>query len=298
MPSADHRVAIPAGDRQYHIGLAPGELADYILLPGDPDRTARIASRFDSIELEHRHREFAIARPARTAACGCRSCRPGSGPTTWRSCVAEILAITRAADVHPDRVVRGAPARDGAWRPGHLDRRRPARDHHPLVRPRRLPGRRGLRGGRRARRGGESLGHRHHLGITATAPGFFGAQGRPIPQLPIRYPDLADEMARQGMLNFEMEASALLVLAGLGRLPCRRRVRRVREPDDRRVRRRRRQGPGGSRRGGDGAREPPDPRASWTARKRRPGRSTGARRSGPTHERQTSTHADTGRMLP
>ena len=55
----------------------------------------------------------------------------------------------------------------------------------------------------------------HHLGLTATAPGFYGAQGRPIPQLPIRYPDLADEMAAQGVLNFEMEASALLVLAGL-----------------------------------------------------------------------------------
>jgi uridine phosphorylase len=32
------------------------------------------------------------------------------------------------------------------------------------------------------------LGHRAHVGITATAPGFYGAQGRPIPQLPIRFP--------------------------------------------------------------------------------------------------------------
>jgi len=63
----------------------------------------------------------------------------------------------------------------------------------------------------------ERLGHRYHMGITATAPGFFGAQGRPIPQLPIRYPDLADDMARQRVMNFEMEASALLVLATLAR---------------------------------------------------------------------------------
>ena len=61
----------------------------------------------------------------------------------------------------------------------------------------------------------ERLGHRYHVGVTATAPGFFGAQGRPIPQLPIRYPDLAEEMARQRVMNFEMEASALLVLASL-----------------------------------------------------------------------------------
>jgi uridine phosphorylase len=60
------------------------------------------------------------------------------------------------------------------------------------------------------------LGHRHHQGLTATAPGFYGAQGRPIERLSIRYPDLAEEMTRQGILNFEMEASALLVLAGLG----------------------------------------------------------------------------------
>jgi uridine phosphorylase len=61
------------------------------------------------------------------------------------------------------------------------------------------------------------LGHRAHVGITATAPGFFGAQGRPTPHLPIRYPDLAEELAKQNVLNFEMEASALMVLAGLAR---------------------------------------------------------------------------------
>ena len=38
-----------------------------------------------------------------------------------------------------------------------------------------------------------------------------------IPQLPIRFPDLAEEMTRQGVANFEMEASALLVLASLAR---------------------------------------------------------------------------------
>ena len=64
---------------------------------------------------------------------------------------------------------------------------------------------------------GDRLGHRTHVGLTATAPGFFGAQGRPIPQLPIRYPDLAEDMARQRVMNFEMEASALLVLSTLAR---------------------------------------------------------------------------------
>ena len=59
--SQDRRIAIPIGERQYHIGLGPGELADYILLPGDQDRVERVASRFDSVERTHRHREFASA---------------------------------------------------------------------------------------------------------------------------------------------------------------------------------------------------------------------------------------------
>ena len=59
LPNADHRVettsdrriAIPAGERQYHIGLGPGDLAEYILLPGDQDRTTKIAARFDDVEM-------------------------------------------------------------------------------------------------------------------------------------------------------------------------------------------------------------------------------------------------------
>src|SRR3970282_560229 len=59
LPIADYRVALPDSERQYHIALGPGELAEYILLPGDPDRTERIATRFESVELRQRPREFA-----------------------------------------------------------------------------------------------------------------------------------------------------------------------------------------------------------------------------------------------
>ena len=45
----DRRIAVPEGERQYHIGLGPGDLAEYILLPGDQDRSSRIATRVDSM---------------------------------------------------------------------------------------------------------------------------------------------------------------------------------------------------------------------------------------------------------
>jgi uridine phosphorylase len=56
---------------------------------------------------------------------------------------------------------------------------------------------------------------RHHVGLTASAPGFYGAQSRRAPGFEPRYKDLPGELARLNVLNFEMESSALLTLAAM-----------------------------------------------------------------------------------
>ncbi len=224
MPNADPRVdslrdvriATPVGERQYHIDLGPGELAEFILLPGDPDRAARIASRFDSIELERRHREFATVtgtyRGLRVSVVA-----TGIGTDNVEIVVAEILAITErptfirvgsCGALQPEMSLGDLAVTTGAVRlesttSFFVHDGYPAVAHHEAVAA--------------LIEAAERLGHPYHVGITATAPGFFGAQGRPIPQLPIRYPDLAEDLARQRVMNFEMEASALLVLATLAR---------------------------------------------------------------------------------
>jgi len=215
LPNADTRVAVPSGERQYHIGLGPGELADYILLPGDQDRVERVASRFDSVERTHRHREFASATGLyKGQRVSCVS--TGIGTDNVEIVIAEILAITErptfirigsCGALQPgmelgDLVISSGSVRLETTTSWFVHEGYPALAHYEAVLA--------------LVEAAESLGLKHHLGITATAPGFYGAQGRPIPHLPIRYPDLADEMARQGILNFEMEASAVLVLAGLG----------------------------------------------------------------------------------
>ena len=216
MPNADHRVALPEGERQYHIGLGPGELAEYILLPGDQDRTAKIAERFDHVDREHRHREFASASGT-YKGLPVSVVSTGIGTDNVEIAVAEILAITRrptffrvgsCGALQPEMGLGDLAITTGAVRletttswfvhDGH-----PAVAHHEAVLA--------------LIEAAERLGQRYHVGLTATSPGFFGAQGRPIPQLPIRYPDLAEDMARERVMNFEMEASALLVLAGLAR---------------------------------------------------------------------------------
>jgi uridine phosphorylase len=212
--SSDRRIAIPVGDRQYHIGLGPGELAEYILLPGDPDRTDRIATRLDSIELQRRHREFATVT-GRYRGQRLSVVSTGIGTDNVEIVVAEILAITErptfirvgsCGALQPEMALGDLAITTGAVR---LESTTSyfVHDGYPAVAD--------YEAVAALIEAAERLGHRYHVGVTATAPGFFGAQGRPIPQLPIRYPDFAETMARQRVMNFEMEASALLVFASL-----------------------------------------------------------------------------------
>ncbi len=216
MPIADSRVALPVGERQYHIDLGPGELAEYVLLPGDPDRTARIATRLESIEFERRNREFAsvtgLYKGLRVSIVS-----TGIGADNVEIAIAEMLAIAErptfirvgsSGGLQPeikagDLVITSGAVRLETTTSWFVSDGYPAvADYEAVI---------------ALIEAANRLGHRYHVGITATAPGFFGAQGRPIPQLPIRYPDLAADMTRQRVMNFEMEASAVLVLAGLAR---------------------------------------------------------------------------------
>ncbi len=214
MGAPDRRITLPEGERQYHIDLAPGELAEHILLPGDPDRTERIAAMLDSVELRRRHREFSsvtgMLRGRRVSVVA-----TGIGTDNVEIVLAEILAIThrptfirvgscgvlREEIGLGDLVITTGAVRLEATTRYFVHEAYPAVADYAAVAA--------------LVEAAARVGRRAHVGITATAPGFYGAQGRPIPQLPIRFPHFAEEMASQGVLNFEMEASALLVLAGL-----------------------------------------------------------------------------------
>lgn len=214
MTNADRRVTLPTGERQYHVDLAPGEVAEHILLPGDPDRTDRIATMLDDVEVHRRHREFNSVtgtwKGLRISVVA-----TGIGTDNVEIVVAELLALTQRPtfirigscgvlqdDIAlGDLVITSGAVRLEATTKYFVHEAYPAVADYMAVAA--------------LVEAAASLGHPAHVGITATAPGFYGAQGRPIPQLPIRFPALADEMAAQKVLNFEMEASALLVLAGL-----------------------------------------------------------------------------------
>jgi len=205
------------GTRQYHIGLERGEVAEYVLLVGDPGRVAKVASRWEAVELERSSREITTATGTyRGMRLTCMS--TGMGTDNVEIVLAELMEITDAPTLirigssgalQPEIALGDLIVSIGAVRlenttdfyvhPGF-----PAVAHRDVVWALEAACR--------------ELGYPHHLGLTATASGFYAPQGRAMRTLPVRYPELADELRRQRVANLEMESSALFVLAHLAGL--------------------------------------------------------------------------------
>jgi uridine phosphorylase len=205
------------GERQYHIALERGELAEYVLLVGDPGRVPKVASRWDSVSLERSNREITTATGTyRGMTVSCMS--TGMGTDNVEIVLAEVMEITDAPTLvrigssgalQPEIALGDLVISTGAVRlenttdfyvhPGF-----PAIAHRDVVWALETACR--------------SAGFAHHVGLTATASGFYAPQGRQMRTLPVRYPALADELRRQRVANLEMESSALFVLAHLAGL--------------------------------------------------------------------------------
>ncbi|MDQ2674376.1 MAG: nucleoside phosphorylase [Chloroflexota bacterium] len=206
-----------SGARQYHIALERGELAEYILLVGDPGRVAKVSSRWDDVEVERSNREITTATGTfRDMRISCMS--TGMGTDNVEIVLAEVMEITdqptlvrigSSGALQPEIGLGDLIVSTGAVRlenttdfyvhPGF-----PAVAHRDVVWALEAACHQG--------------GHPYHVGLTATASGFYAPQGRQMRTLPVRYPELADELRRQRVANLEMESSALFVLAHLAGL--------------------------------------------------------------------------------
>lgn len=208
----------PSGARQYHIGLAPGELAPSILLVGDPTRAHRVAESY----LEEAGE--AIVEREYVTYTGRYRGRPMSVMGTGMSAANMEIAIIEICQLFEDptkiAVIRagscgglGADVELGelvitqaSYRleettlafvgPGYPAVAHPEATIALLW-------------------AAEELGVAHRMGITATASGFYGAQGRELPGFPPRDREIERKLERQGVTNLEMETSALLTLSTL-----------------------------------------------------------------------------------
>lgn len=199
----------------YHLGLKQGDMPRYVLLPGDPDRLAKIASTWDSSETVARRRQYVSIRGSyRGVRLGALSTGIG-GP-------AVSIAVEELARVGADTLIRvgssgsvreevkvghivitkAAVRFDGASAsyvpPGYPASADPE-VYLALV------------------EAAASLGVKYHTGLTATFDAFYVAQGRPGYRgyLPRSVRGWVEDMASLNVVNVEMEAGTLLALANL-----------------------------------------------------------------------------------
>ncbi len=58
MPFAESELVLNKDGAVYHLNLLPGEVAETVIIVGDPARVRKVSSRFDSIEIEKQNREY------------------------------------------------------------------------------------------------------------------------------------------------------------------------------------------------------------------------------------------------
>ncbi len=205
-----------AAGRQYHIGLAPEDVADTIVLVGDPARADKVAAHFDSVEVRRQEREY-VTRTGTYRGRPLTVMATGIGCDNTEIAVVELcqlverptfLRIGSCGGLQPEMELGDLVISSGAVR---------LENTTSWFVPETYPAVASYEVMLALIRSCAEASAPHHVGLTASGSGFYGAQGRKVPGFTPRFPELPDELRRIGVLNFEMETSCLLVLAGLAK---------------------------------------------------------------------------------
>ena len=203
-----------AEGRQYHIGLAPGEVAPFILLCGDPARVKKAASLMDEVGKETSHREY-VTVTGKYKGVPVSVMATGMGPDNTEIALVELSQVVEkptfirigtsgALQEHikiGDFVISSGGVRMENTSTYFVCEGYPAVAHHEVVLA--------------LLESASNLKLNTYLGLTATASGFYGAQGRKTPFFKPRYPNLTSELETMNVSNFEMESSTLFTMSTL-----------------------------------------------------------------------------------
>jgi uridine phosphorylase len=203
-------------DRKYHVGLTAEEVGKYVLYPGDPARTAVIASLFEGA------REVAFSREYRTftgtvAGTPVSAISSGMGGPSVAVGMEELrelgahtfLRVGTCGATQPeikmgDLVIATGAVRTEGTGDGYVPKEFPAvADHHVVT---------------ALLESARELGAPHHLGIVRAVDALYSDL---LPDTMPNGAHLREELAmwaRAGVLANDMETSTLFVVASVRRL--------------------------------------------------------------------------------
>lgn len=199
---------------QYHLGCKPGDFANKILLVGDPDRATKVAAHFSNVRVQRQHREF-FTYTGQYKDQDMTVMSTGIGEGNMEISIIEISQL-----VENPKIIRcgscSAIEKDIALGSLVISQRSIELgsvcsyyniDLNQLIASPKLT--------QSLENACKEMGFEHTTGITASAPGFYGPQGRHIKGFPIKKPHLIDELQKQGVKNLEMEIATLFGLSSL-----------------------------------------------------------------------------------
>lgn len=203
------------GGRFYHVRVKPGEVSEYVLLPGDPERVPVIAELWDEGWEVSSHREFRVWT-GRIKGRPISACSTGIGSSSASIAVEELaragahtfIRVGSTGSIHPDidvgeLVISAAAMRLEGASLDYAPPEYPAFANCEVLLA--------------LIEAAESLNVRYHVGVTATTDSFYLGQGRAgYRGYSWGYSkEIVSELRAMGIINFDMETSAILTISSI-----------------------------------------------------------------------------------
>lgn len=199
---------------QYHIGLAPGEVAPFIMLCGDVERVDKVAVLLDDPGRKFTSREY-ITVTGKYKNVPVSVMSTGIGTDNTEIALVELAQIVKnptlirvgtSSGLRTDTKIGEMAISSGSVRleatsTYFVPEGYPSFANHEVVLA--------------LLEAASQTGRGFHLGLTASACGFYGAQGRNTPYFKSRFPKITEELENLGVMNMEMETSTLFSLSTL-----------------------------------------------------------------------------------
>jgi uridine phosphorylase len=213
-PLQSATVVADAEGRQYHLQIAPGDLAPHIILVGDPKRARLCASYFDSISFEADNRGY-ISITGTYQGKLVSVVSVGIGAASTEIALMEIFQVVEKPVLFRvgtsgavqkyvqsgDFVLSTGALRLENTSTHYVYKGYPSLAHYEVV--------------YRAVEKCKEKGVKYHTGVTACSSSFYAGQDRAIKNFPLRHDHLLQDLERMGIVNMEMESSIVFTLSTL-----------------------------------------------------------------------------------
>ena len=205
----------PNDGDQYHLEVGPGDLADAVLLPGNPERVDAITAFWDEATERAHHREYRTVT-GRYEGTPISVTSTGIGSPSAAIAVEELaragadtfIRVGSTGAIQPGMSVGDLVITTGAVRQeGTSDEY--VREDYPAVADREVVA--------ALVAAAERLDYDYHVGVTMSADSFYAGQGRPGFDgfEAAGSENLVAELQDANVKNIEMEASAILTIASI-----------------------------------------------------------------------------------